>query len=235
MIKELTPFFDIDEKPFSSAAFIWLLLRYDLLVVKTAQEINAAQEQLEIIIENFEHKLQRSLPRPEIVSASDKITTDNATPNIKPNNDPFFTKLKQLESSTRTINCYRKNKSSTVNVFLQKLLNNNYRNENILSDNIHSVLRLNIVGQGGMKFSVIFQNENLFKIIKGWFGVNFEGTVAGMLRINTNILYEILNSDNVTSAIKNALTRCQLLLTTTPNSKLNIQNIITLFESLVAK
>ncbi|MDR1484680.1 MAG: hypothetical protein LBT09_07630 [Planctomycetaceae bacterium] len=222
--------FDIDDEPFSSAKFIWFLVRCDFLVVKTAREIDTAKKQIETVIENFEHKLQRSLPRPEILSAAE-IKTANITTVGKPSNDTFFTKLKQLESSAVISACYRKNESSGVDVIIRQLINN-YCNENYSGCDVCSILRLNIVGQGGGKFSAVFQNENLCKIIEGWFGVEVDGIIAGMLRINTNILRKILNSANITDAVKNALTRCQLLVTTNANSKLNIKKIINLFELL---
>ncbi|MDR2168756.1 MAG: hypothetical protein LBP59_01275 [Planctomycetaceae bacterium] len=215
-------YFDIDALFFSAAEFIWLLVRNDLLVVKTALDINAATKQVETIIENFEHKLQRSLPRPEIFNVAE-IESIAAIPASKPDGDPFFTKLKQLESGAVNFNCYRKNETLNVN-FIAPVLINNYRNENSSTETKLSILRLNITGQGGGKYSAVFQNNNLCEIITGWFNLKFDGDVVGMLRINTNILRELLNAPDTGAAAQKALTQCQFLLTTNHCPKINIRN-----------
>ncbi|MDR2346395.1 MAG: hypothetical protein LBE18_10040 [Planctomycetaceae bacterium] len=213
-MKELVYYFDIDEKPFSLSKFIWQLIRCDSLVVITSQSLPGSKKQLEMILEKFEHRLQRSLVRPEIIPVSEltAITNINFMPVPDFSEDQLFTKLQQLESSTVEVNLYRKNVNTTANI-ISPVLVLNYRNENNSVNKTHSILRLNIVGQGGGKFSAVFQNNNLCEIAEGWFNRKITGTIIGNLRINTNILREILNSDNIISAVQNALIKCQLLLT----------------------
>ncbi|MDR1053158.1 MAG: hypothetical protein LBL39_03190, partial [Planctomycetaceae bacterium] len=113
-MSELTPIFDIDGEAFSAAKFIWLLLRNDLLVVKTAKEIGDVRKQLESVIETFEHKLQRSLPRPEIFADNNAIKTVNTIPANEPDDDQLFKRLKQLETSTLNANWYQKNETNVA-------------------------------------------------------------------------------------------------------------------------
>ncbi|MDR1291621.1 MAG: hypothetical protein LBK06_10510 [Planctomycetaceae bacterium] len=229
-MSELTPIFDIDGGVFSAAKFIWLLLRYDLLVVKTAREVGEVRKQLESVIETFEHKLQRSLPRPEIFAANNTIEFADTIPAGEPDNDQLFKRLKQLETSALNANWYQKNDSNVTKIIIHDLLKN-YRNKKSTGE-CCCILRLNVVGQGGGKFSVIFQNDNLCEIVEGWLRVNVSGNIAAMLRINVNTFTEILNSTNIAAAVQNALTRCQLLLTVTQDSNFNVQKIINLFEAL---
>ncbi|MDR1477350.1 MAG: hypothetical protein LBJ00_00230, partial [Planctomycetaceae bacterium] len=182
MMNELTPIFDVDGELFSSARFIWFLLRYDLLVVKTMREIGGVKKQLDSIAENFEHKLQRSLPRPEIITGNDEIKTVDIFQVSEPDDDQLYKRLKQLEAAAVNVNWYQKTGVAKINIpeLLENCCNEKSIGESYSTESVPvavSILRLNVVGQGGGKFSVIFQGENLYGFKKGWFGIGGDGII----------------------------------------------------------
>ncbi|MDR1925839.1 MAG: hypothetical protein LBQ66_15845 [Planctomycetaceae bacterium] len=122
MNQQIPVFYLNNNTTFSAAKFIWLLLRYEMLVVSTFDDVGCVRRRLDFLIEVFEHKLQRSLPRPDVLSDCEvggvlggvdivgAIDFDELYAR-----DLFYKKLCRLEGNGIDPSKYRKNNNAQHN------------------------------------------------------------------------------------------------------------------------
>lgn len=194
------------------ARLVWRLLRENAVVCETEErDLESVRERVEWTLDDFEHVLQRSLPRPEVVAGPGKHPASTESQAENPEDDPFFQKLERI-ASRKT---FSENQSRLETGFDMKLREQLRGKIEKTAEEARLDFVLDVTGRNG-----------------GRLGTSGK---QGTVRINTRTLCGILAAPDIAEAARRELTQGRWLLLTEPSCddrKAVVEAVIVFFETI---